>query len=73
VLSNFLDNLGYNNIGNEGMILLMQKQLFLIQLNVCNYSLYSDNNNITADGLRMMPNFNCIQLKYLHLSNNIFI
>ena len=73
MLSNYLDNLGRNNIGNQAMILLMQRQLPLSQLDVCNYSLYSGDNNITADGLRLMPNCNWIQMKYLHLRNNIFI
>jgi hypothetical protein len=73
VLRNYLDNLDYNNIGNQGMILLMQSQLLLSNLYVSNYSLYSDYNNITADGPRLIPNCNWIQLKLLDLSNNIFI
>jgi hypothetical protein len=53
--------------------LLMQRQLPLNQLNVGNYLLYSDYNNITADGLRLMPDCKFSQLKYLVLGNNIFI
>ena len=63
MLGNYLYDLGYNNIGNQGMILLMQRQLPLSQLDVCNYSLYSGDNNITADGLKLMPNCNFSQLK----------
>ena len=63
MFSNYLDDLDRNNIGNQGIILLMQRQLPLSKLYVRNYSLYSDNNNITADGLRLMPNCNWIQLK----------
>ena len=73
MLGNYLDDLEYNNIGNQGMILLMQRQLPLNVLYVGNYSLYSDRNNITADGLRLMPNCNFIHLMSLYLSNNIFI
>ncbi len=73
MLGNYLDNLDYNNIGNQGMILLMQRQFPLSHLYVSNYLLYSDNNNITVDGLRLMPNCNWIQIKYLYLGNNIFI
>jgi hypothetical protein len=73
VLSNYLDNLGRNNIGNQGMILLMEKQLPLNQLGVSNYLLYSDSNNITVEGLRPMPNSNSIQLKQLDLGNNIYL
>ncbi len=51
----------------------MQRQLPLSKLYVGNYSLYSGNNNITVDGLRLMPNCNWIQLKYLDLGNNILI
>ncbi len=73
MLSNYLDNLGRNNIGNQGMILLMEKQLPLNQLGVSNYLLYSDSNNITVEGLRPMPNSNSIQLKQLDLGNNIYL
>ena len=55
------------------MILLMQSQLPLNKLNVSNHSLYSGSNNIAAEGLRLMPNSNWIQLKQLDLGNNIFI
>jgi hypothetical protein len=55
------------------MILLVERQLPLNVLDVSNYLLYSDENNITADGLRLMPNGNLSQLKYLVLRNNIFI
>ncbi len=50
----------------------MEKKLTLNILYVSNYSLYSDNNDITVDGLRLMPNCNWIQLKFLGLRNNIF-
>ena len=73
MLGNYLHDLDYNNIANQGMILLMQRQLPLSELYVRNYSLYSANNNITADGLRLMPNCNFSHLKSLDLSNNIFI
>ncbi len=72
-LGNYLDNLGYNNIGNQGMILLLEKQLPLNCFDVSNHLLYSGSNNITAEGLRLMPNSNWIQLKLLYLGNNIFI
>jgi hypothetical protein len=72
-LGNYLDNLGRNNIGNQGMILLLERQLPLIELNVGNFLLYSDNNNITAEGLRLMPNYNFSHLRWLSLSNNLFI
>ncbi len=72
-MSNYLDNLGWNNIGNQGMILLMQSQLHLNKLSVSHYLLYPDQINLTADGLRLMPNCNISQLKYLDLGNNIFI
>ena len=73
MLSNYLDNLACNEIGNQGMILLLEKQLPLNKLYVGNFLLYSDGNNITAEGLRLMPNSNWIQLKWLELGNNIFI
>ncbi len=73
MLSNYLDNLGNNNIGNQGMILPMQRQLPLNKLDVSNHSLYSGINNITAEGLRLMPNRNLSHLKWLKLGNNIFI
>ncbi len=63
MLGNYLDNLGNNYIGNQGMILLMQRQLPLNKLYFSNHSLYSDGNNIKAEGLRLMPNSNWIQLK----------
>jgi hypothetical protein len=69
----YLDNLGGNNIRNQGMILLLERQLPLNNLDVSNHSLYSGSNNITAEGLRLMPNGNWIQLKLLYLGNNIFI
>jgi hypothetical protein len=62
-LSNYLDNLDNNNIGNQGMLLLMQRQLPLNALIVSNYSSYTDNSNIKAEGLRLMVNWNWIQLK----------
>jgi hypothetical protein len=43
--------------------LLMQRQLPLNVLIVSNYSSYTDNSNITAKGLRLMANWNWIQLK----------
>ncbi len=73
MLSNYLDSLGWNNIGNQGMLLLMQKQLLLSQLDVGKYLFDSANNNITQEGLRLMPNCNFSRLKLLSLRNNIFI
>ena len=55
------------------MVLLLERQIPLSKLDVRNYFLYSDGKNITADGLRLMPKCNWVQLKYLNLSNNIFI
>ncbi len=72
LLGNYFDNLGSNNIGNQGMILLTQRQLPLDWLYVDNYLSYSDKNHITAEGLRMMPNCNFNQLKKLRLGNDIF-
>ena len=51
----------------------MQRQLPLKGLYFGNYLLYLDNNNITTEGLRFMPNCNFSQLKWLSLRNNIFI
>jgi hypothetical protein len=51
----------------------MQKQLPLTDFRLSNYLLYSEQNNITADGLRLMPDCKLNQLKNLRLGNNIFI
>ncbi len=63
MIGNYLDNLAANEIGNQGMILLLERQLPLNKLDVSNYLLYSGSNNITAEGLRLIPNCNWIQLK----------
>jgi hypothetical protein len=55
------------------MIVLMQRQIHLNVLSIRDYLLYSDNNNITAEGLKLMPSCNWIQLKWLNLGYNIFI
>ncbi len=73
MLSNYLDNLGQNHIDNQGIILVLEKQLPLDKLYVGNYLLHTDNNNITVDGLRLMPNCKFSHLKWLVLRNNIFI
>ncbi len=73
MLGNYLNNLGQNNIDNQGIITVLEKQLPYSKLDVGNYLLYSDDNNITVDGLRLMPNCNFSHLKWLVLRNNIFI
>ena len=72
-LGHHYDNLGYNKIDNQGMAILIKKQLPLNGLYVGNYLLYSVNNNITGEGLISMPNSNLTKLKKLFLSSNIFI
>ena len=62
-LGNYLDNLDLNNVGSQGMILVMKRQLPLIRLYVSNYYLYPGDNNITSEGLRLISDFNFFQLK----------
>jgi hypothetical protein len=54
-------------------MLLIQRQLPLHRLDVGNYLLYSAANNITAEGLRLLPNYNMSQIKHLNLGINILI
>jgi hypothetical protein len=62
-LGNYLDNLDLNNVGSQGMILVMKRQLPLIRLYVSNYYFYPGDNNITSEGLRLISDFNFFQLK----------
>lgn len=62
-LGNYLDNLDLNNIGSQGMILVMERQLPLNRLYVSNYYFYPGDNNITSEGLRLISDFNFFQLK----------
>jgi hypothetical protein len=55
------------------MMLLLDKQLPLTWLSVSKYLVNLDKNNITAEGLRLMPTSNLAQLNCLVLSNDIFI
>ncbi len=68
-----LYNLGRNNIGDQGMKFLMERQLPLNKLSVCNYLLNSDKNNIAAVGLKSMPNCSFSHLCWLKLSDNEFM
>ena len=56
----FLDNLEYNNIGSQGMVLVLERQLDLKMFSVSNNLSNSDENEITAEGLRLMPDCNLI-------------
>ncbi len=71
-LCKYLDSLDFNNISNQGIIVVMQRSLPLNILHVRNYLFYSGKNNITAEGLRLMPNCNFARLTSLELSKNIF-
>jgi hypothetical protein len=65
------DHLDFNSIGDQGMIYLVERQLPLHTLSACNNLLYAGQNNIAAEGLRLMPNCNFLQLKQLDLSNSM--
>jgi hypothetical protein len=55
------------------MLFLLERQLPLNGLSVCKYLLYVDTNQITVEGLQLMPNSHFSQLNYLNLGHNIFI
>ncbi len=59
----YFNNLGKNNIGDQGIVLLIERQLPINRLAICNYVLDTGNNNITVKGLKSMLNFNCSELK----------
>ncbi len=73
ILRSLCSDIDHNNIGSQGMMLLLDKQLPLTWLSVSKYLVNSDKNNITAEGLILMPTSNFAQLNCLVLSNDIFI